>query len=77
MSVLRLDQSDEDAILPVSLGTFVWCVVLVVLLFQRPTLEANGTSWWIGVAVVGVISGVGGVIFLKWRKRRKARRSAD
>jgi protein-S-isoprenylcysteine O-methyltransferase Ste14 len=72
MSVLRLDESDEDAILPVSVGTLVWLLVLVGLLIQRSTLEANGTSWWIGTALVGVVSGAGGVLFLVWRKRRSA-----
>jgi hypothetical protein len=75
MRVLRLDQSDEDAILPVSIGTLVWLVVLAGLLFQRSTLDANGTSWWIWTAVVGVVSGAGGVLFLTWRKRRTARRA--
>jgi protein-S-isoprenylcysteine O-methyltransferase Ste14 len=74
-STSRIEQSDEDAILPVSLGTIVWCLVLVVLLFQRSTLEANGTSWWIGVAVVGIVSGIGGVLFLTWRKGRRNRRT--
>ncbi|MEI6361763.1 MAG: hypothetical protein WCP95_06485 [Actinomycetes bacterium] len=76
MSVLRLDQSDEDAILPVSIGTLVWFLVLVGLLFQRSTLEANGTSWWIWTAVIGVVSGAGGVLFLTWRKRRAVARRA-
>jgi hypothetical protein len=75
MRVLRLDQSDEDAILPVSIGTLVWLVVLAGLLFQRSTLDANGTSWWIWTAVVGVVSGAGGVLFLTWRTRRTARRA--
>jgi protein-S-isoprenylcysteine O-methyltransferase Ste14 len=77
MSVLRLDEADEDAILPVSIGTVVWFLVLVGLLIQRSTLEANDTSWWIGAAVIGVVSGAGGVVFLMWRKRRKLRRSSS
>jgi Protein of unknown function (DUF2530) len=74
--VTRLDDSDSDAILPVSIGTIVWCVVLVGLLVAKPTLDENGATWWIGAAVVGVVSGAGGVIFLRWRKQRAARRSA-
>ena len=74
MSVLQLDQSDEDAILPVSLGTIVWFLVLVGLLMQRNGLEEDGNSWWISVAVVGLVSGLGGVVFLTWRKRRLASR---
>ena len=72
----RLDESDADAILPVSIGTVVWTVLLVVLIIARPTLEENGTTWWIGAAAVGVVSGAGGVVFLRWRKQRAMRRSA-
>ncbi len=72
----RLDDSDSDAILPISIGTAVWTVLLVGLLVARTTLEENGTTWWIGAAAVGVVSGVGGVIFLRWRKRRAMQRSA-
>lgn len=76
MAAGRLEQSDSDAILPVSVGTVVWAVVLVGLLVARPTLDENGTTWWIGAAAVGVVSGAGGVIFLRWRRQRAARRAA-
>ncbi len=72
-----LDQSDTDAILPVSIGTGVWLVVLVGLVVAKPSLDENGTTWWIGVAAVGLVSGAGGVLFLRWRKRRARRRSGQ
>lgn len=71
----RLDDSDSDAILPVSIGTLVWAVLLVGLLVAKPTLDENGTTWWIGAAAVGFVSGAGGVLFLRWRRRRAMRRS--
>jgi hypothetical protein len=77
MAVSRLRQSDSDAILPVSIGTGAWIVVLVGLLVAKPTLDANGTTWWIGAAVVGIVSGLGGLVFLRWRRGRMARRSAQ
>ena len=73
MAVLRVGDSDQDAILPVTIGTIVWIVVLVGLLVRRPYLEEQGTAWWIGAAAVGVVSGVGGVVFLRWRKARMNR----
>jgi ABC-type nickel/cobalt efflux system permease component RcnA len=76
MAAGRLEQSDADAILPVSIGTVVWAVVLIGLLIAKPTLDANGTTWWIGAAAVGFVSGVGGVVFLRWRKARALRRSS-
>lgn len=66
--------SDEDAVLPVSIGTAAWLVVLVVLIARKPTLDENGAGWWIAVAGVGLVSGIGGVVYLRWRRARMARR---
>ncbi len=74
MSGGRLERSDADAILPVSIGTVAWVVVLVVLLLARPFLDEHGATWWIGAALVGVVSGAGGVVFLRWRSARAAGR---
>lgn len=71
----RLSESDTDAILPVSIGTAVWAIALVGLVLARGTLAENGTTWWIAVAAIGLLSGLIGLVFLRWRKGR-ARRSA-
>ena len=73
----RLAESDEDAILPVAIGTAAWLVALVVLVVLRPTLEENGASWWIGVAAVGAVSGLLGLVFLRWRKGRARNRGQE
>ena len=73
----RLRESDEDAILPVAIGTVVWLVALVVLVVMRPTLDENGMSWWIGVAAVGAVSGLLGLVLLRWRKGRARRRGQE
>jgi len=67
--------SDEDAVLPVTIGTAVWLVALIVLLSIKPRLDETGTGWWIAVAAVGFVTGAGGVLFL--RRRRSRRRSAQ
>jgi len=69
--------SDEDAVLPVSIGTAVWMVVLVVLLARKSELDANDAGWWIAVAAVGLVTGLGGVAYLRWRRTRLARRSGQ
>ncbi len=64
--------SDSDAVLPVAVGTTVWAVALVVLLLQGDNLAAQGRQWWLGVTLVGLVSGAGGLVFLVWRRRRRA-----
>lgn len=71
----RLEESDADGILPVAIGTALWAVALVVLVAMRGSLEESGATWWIGAAVVGLVSGVVGLGFLNWRKRRQALRA--
>ena len=73
--VTRLDDSDTDAILPVAIGTGVWLAALIALVVAKPTLDENGTAWWIGVAAVGALSGLLGLVFLRWRKGRARRRA--
>ncbi len=67
----RADQSDADGILPVAIGTAAWAVALVVLLLLRPSF-AEIDALVIGVAAVGLLSGLLGLLFLRWRKRRHA-----
>jgi ABC-type nickel/cobalt efflux system permease component RcnA len=66
----RLERSDADGILPVAIGTAAWAIAFVVLLLMRSSLEEHGTTWWIGAAAVGLVSGLGGLLFLRWRKGR-------
>ena len=56
--------------LPVAIGTVVWAIALVVLIVLQPRLEESGTTWWIGVAVVGLITGLLATAFLIRRRRR-------
>jgi len=72
----RIERADEDAILPVAIGTVVWAVLLVILAIKQDALTANDTSWWLNVALIGVISGAGGTVFLIWRRRRLDRRAS-
>lgn len=69
----RLSQSDTDAILPVAIGTAVWAIALVGLVLAREALAENDTTWWIAVAAIGLLSGLIGLVFLRWRKGRARR----
>jgi len=75
MAVLRVHPSDEDAILPVTLGTIAWLIALVGLLIRRSDLESADATWWIGAAAVGLASGLGGLVFLYWRRARMRARA--
>lgn len=68
----RAARSDADGVLPVAIGTIAWGVGLIALLLMRGRLAESGSSWWIGVATVGLVSGLGGLVFLTWRRRRRS-----
>lgn len=67
--------SDETAILPVALGTAVWLVALVTVGFVDGTAPVDGQVWWFAVTVIGSLTGVFGVLFLRWRRSRKRQRN--
>lgn len=62
------ERTDRDAVLPVIIGTIAWAVALVVLIVLRGSL-IDGTRW-IGVSVVGLITGVLLSLYLVRRRRR-------
>ena len=63
--------SDSDAVLAVAIGTALWAIALVILVVLRDQLQASGTQWWIGVAVVGLITGILATAFFVRRRRRR------
>ncbi len=68
------EQPQADAVVPVTVGTALWGLALVVLLAMRLRLVAEGTDWWIWVAVTGFALGVLGCWWV--RRRRAAYRAA-
>jgi len=56
---------------PVIIGVILWFVALVVLLVFRQQLADAGTSWWFGACAVGLISGLVGIAYLRYRRRRE------
>lgn len=59
----------DDALVAVTTGTVVWLVVGCVLLLLRDRIEP-GSEWWLWTCLVGVVSGVGGILYLRRRRRR-------
>lgn len=54
---------------PVAIGTALWAVALVVLVVLRDRL---GGPAWVGAAVVGLVSGLLGLPYLRHRARRES-----
>lgn len=63
--------NDSTAILPVRIGTGIAIVSLIYCALTQPISpsEVDGV-WWFGAALIASISGVLGLFFLQWRKKR-------
>gem|GEM_PF-4985455 len=67
--------TQDNAFWPVTITTGAWLIALTVLLAIGSRLP-EGQRWWIGTCAVGVISGVGGMIYIKRRAGRPRRAAA-
>ena len=63
------NHAKDDALVAVSTGTISWLVVGAALLVLRERIP-QGSEWWLGTCAVAVISGVGGILYLRRRRRR-------
>jgi hypothetical protein len=60
----------SDAVVPVTVGTALWALGLVVTLAFRGTLERHDAQWWVWTSVTGLGLGLFGCW---WVRRRRAR----
>jgi len=60
-----------DALVPIIIGTVAWVLASIVLFFFRADLKQAGTTWWFGACAVGIISGLGGIAYVLYRRRRE------
>lgn len=71
----QTSSGDDTAIPAVTIGTFLWLVALIVVTInQGVDVPVTGVWWW-GACLIGLASGVIGLIFLRWRRSRM--RSVD
>jgi hypothetical protein len=56
---------------PIIIGTVAWVIAALVLVGFRSSLETAGTLWWFGACAIGVISGLGGIAYVLYRRRRE------
>lgn len=62
--------ADETAIPAVIAGTACWLVALVAVTITQGVILPTDGVWWWGVSAIGALSGVLGLGFLTWRRRR-------
>lgn len=69
---------DADGVAAVALGTAAWAVAgLVLVLFFRPELAADGNSWWLWVCLVGFGLGLIGLPYVIRRRAVYRQHAAD
>lgn len=64
---------DVDGVRSVAIGTVLWAVAFVVLLFFRDDLDAAGNGWWLWTCLTGVGLGLLGLLYTTRRRDAIAR----
>jgi hypothetical protein len=67
----------NDGVGTVVIGTTVWAVALVVLLFFTSRLRHDGHLWWIATCAVGAGLGLVGLLYCKRRADAMRRSGAN
>lgn len=70
----HMRRSDHTAIPAVLLGTAVWLIALAIITLVDGVDAPSSGVWWWGVCLVGSLSGLIGLVFLRWRRSRLIRR---
>jgi hypothetical protein len=61
---------DDNAFVPVLIGTIAWAVAAVTTWILRDSI---GEPWWPITCLIAVVCGVGGLAYLRWRRWRISR----
>lgn len=66
----ELTPLEVNGITAVTVGTVIWSVATLIMVFMREQLEDAGRGNWIAIGVAGIILGLLG---MRYTKRRAAR----
>lgn len=66
----ELTPLEVNGITAVTVGTVIWSVATLIMVFMREQLEADGRDNWIAIGVAGIVLGLLG---MRYTKRRAAR----
>ena len=69
-SKTELTPLEVNGVTAVTIGTGLWSVATLVMVFMRDQLEASGRGDWIAIGLSGIILGLLGI---RYTKRRAAR----
>ena len=66
----ELTPLEVNGITAVTVGTVIWSVATLIMVFMREQLEDAGRGNWIAIGVAGIVLGLLG---MRYTKRRAAR----
>lgn len=66
---------DVDGVRTVSVGILVWTVALLGLLPFASRLRGAGMDWWLWTCVTGIVLGLVGLAYCRYRRDRMAQDS--
>nr|WP_092889429.1 DUF2530 domain-containing protein [Actinopolymorpha cephalotaxi] len=61
---------DVDGVRTVLVGILVWAAALLGLLPFASRLRAAGMEWWLWTCVTGIVLGLVGLAYCRWRRDR-------
>ena len=67
---MELTPLEVNGITAVTVGTVIWSVATLIMVFMREQLEDAGRGNWIAIGVAGIVLGLLG---MRYTKRRAAR----
>ena len=70
MAAVRVQRDQTDGVVPVTVGTVIWGLALVVTFALRGRLAESGSQWWVWTCATGLGLGLFGCW---WVRRRRSR----